>query len=119
MGEVIHVSFIMTILILSSFIIWEITSKDPYDDQSGDDPISILRPLKEKNADRPVIAHLNINFIALKFEVVNSYIKDNIDILLMISETKIDNTLPTEQVKIEGYSRPIRLDRTWNSVFCA
>ena len=29
----------------------------------------------------------------------------------MISETKIDNTFPTEQFKIEGYSRPIRLDR--------
>ena len=45
MGEVIYVSFIMTILILSSFIIWEIISKDPYDDQSGDDPLSILRSL--------------------------------------------------------------------------
>ena len=76
----------MTILILSSFIIWEIISKDPYDDESGDDPISIsIRSLNEKNADRPVIAHLNINFIAPKFKV-KSYIKDNID-LLMISET--------------------------------
>ena len=46
MGGGIYVSFIMTILILSSFIIWEIISKDPYDDQSGDDPISILRSLK-------------------------------------------------------------------------
>ena len=92
------------------FIIWEITSKDPYDDQSGYDPMSILRSLKEKNADRPVIAHLNISFIALKFKVFNSYIKDNVD-LLMISETKIDNTFPTEQFKIEEYSRPIRLDR--------
>ena len=37
-------------------------------------------------------------------------IKDNID-LLMISETKVDDTFPTEQFKIEGYSKPIRQDR--------
>ena len=78
--------------------------------QNEEDPTSILRLLKSKNADRPVIAQLNINFIAPKFEPLTSIIKDNVD-LLMISETKVDDTFPTEQFRIEGYSNPIRLDR--------
>ena len=102
-----YVSFVMTILILSSFIVWEIISGSNVD-HMGDNPISILRSLKEKNADRPVISHLNINFIAPKFEVFKSFIKDNVD-LLMISETKIDDTFPTEQFKIEGYFQTYKI----------
>ena len=74
------------------------------------DPLSILRHLKSKNTDRPIIAQLNINFMAPKFEPLVSLLKDNID-LLMVSETKVDDSYPTEQFKIEGYSKPIRLDR--------
>ena len=29
----------------------------------------------------------------------------------MVSETKVDDSYPIEQFNIEGYSRPIRLDR--------
>ena len=76
-----------------------------------EDPKDILRTLKEKNADRPVIAHLNINSIASKFEPLTLIIKDSLDFLL-VSETKVDDTFPKEQFKIEGYTRPIRLDRT-------
>ena len=75
-----------------------------------DDPGSTLRKLKSKNVDRPVIGHLNINFLEPKFEGLKSLIKDNVDIL-MISETKLDNTYPVGQFLIEGYSEPIRLDR--------
>ena len=78
--------------------------------QNEEDPKSTLRLLKSKNTDRPVIAQLNINFIAPKFEPLESLIKENVD-LLMISETKVDDTYPTEQFNIEGYSKPIRLDR--------
>ena len=40
-------------------------------------------------------------------------LKDNIDFLL-ITESKIDDTFPEGQFQIEGFSRPIRLDRTRN-----
>ena len=104
-----YASFTMTILVLSSFIMWKIISQ-----QNGNcreyDPKSILQSLKEKNADRPVVAHLNINSIAPKFNALELLIKDNID-LLLVSETKIDDIFSTEQFRIEGYSRPIRLDR--------
>ena len=46
----------------------EIILKDPYDDQRGDDPISILRSLKEKNADRPVICSFEYQFYSSKIQ---------------------------------------------------
>ena len=36
---------------------------------------------------------------------------NNIDILL-ITETKLDSSFPSQQFAIEGYSLPLRLDRT-------
>ena len=38
-------------------------------------------------------------------------VKDNVDILL-VSETKLDDTLPVGQFCIDGYSTPYRFDRT-------
>ena len=32
------------------------------------DPLSVLKGLKEKNSERPIIGHLNINSISSKFE---------------------------------------------------
>ena len=91
-------------------------SEEPYNSSNSDtkvdedDPMSALRALKAKNVDRPIIAHLNINFLESKFEPLKSLIKDNIDILL-VSETKLDDTFPSGQFLIEGYGKPIRLDR--------
>ena len=75
-----------------------------------DDPQSILKDLKEKNLDRPVIAHLNINSVSSKFEPLMSMIKENLDFLL-VTESKLDDTFPMGQFQVEGFSRPIRLDR--------
>ena len=80
------------------------------DPGNNDNPKSILQNLKHRNADRPIIGQLNINFIAPKFEPLVSLIKDNID-LLLVSETKVDDTYPTAQFQIDGYSKPIRIDR--------
>ena len=76
-----------------------------------DDPQSILQELKKKNIERPVIAHLNINSISSKFEPLTSMIKENVDFLL-ITESKLDDTFPMGQFQLQGFSRPIRLDRT-------
>ena len=40
-------------------------------------------------------------------------VKDSIDFLL-VTESKLDETFPMGQFQIEGFSRPIRLDRTRN-----
>ena len=45
------------------------------------DPKALLTGLKEKNAERPVIAHLNLNSISSKFELLVSWIKETVDLL--------------------------------------
>ena len=77
------------------------------------DPKEMMESLKAKHRDRPVIAHLNINFLDPKFEPLRDMIKDNVDILL-VSETKIDDSYPEGRFFIEGYKEPIRLDRNKN-----
>ena len=42
-----------------------------------------------------------------------SLIKNNVDIL-MISETKLDESFPDGQFTVKGYSKPFRLDRNKN-----
>ena len=78
------------------------------------DAFSILRDIKLANVNRPVIAHLNINSIRNKFVPLKLIIGKNIDILL-ISETKLDNTFTEPQFIIDGYSPPIRADKNGDS----
>ena len=70
----------------------------------------ILRNLKLKNINRLVLAHLNINSLSAKFDQLKLLIGKNIDILVL-TETKIDNSFPSAQFRIEGFSMPFRLDR--------
>ena len=69
-----------------------------------------LKVLRLKNFNKLITAHLNINSLRNKFEFLISLIKDNIDIL-MISETKLDQSFPTNQFMINGFSIPFCLDR--------
>ena len=57
-----------------------------------------------------IIAHLNINSIRNKFDLLKELISNNIDILV-ISETKLDPSFPPGQFYIDGYMSPIRADR--------
>ena len=68
-----------------------------------------LKALRLKNFNKLILAHLNINSLRNKFEFLISLIKDNTDIL-MISETKLDQSFPTNQFMINGFSAPFRLD---------
>ena len=78
-----------------------------------DDPNRILNVLRAKNSERLVIGHININSVENKFDSLAFLVKDKVDII-MISETKIDDSFPQNQFLMEGYSVPFRLDR--NSV---
>ena len=64
--------------------------------------------LRNKNPDRLIISHLNVNSLRNKFEFLVPLVKDNIDIL-MLSETKLDSFFPHAQFSIEGYSKTYRL----------
>ena len=72
-----------------------------------------MRSLRVKNLNKLIIGHLNINSLRNKFELLTHQIKDNIDIL-MISETKLDESFPTSQFFMKGFSSPHRLDRNCN-----
>ena len=72
--------------------------------------LSGLRNFKIKNFNRLVIAHLNINSIRNKFESLTNIIQGNIDILVL-TETKIDDSFPFQQFIISGFAAPFRLDR--------
>lgn len=77
-------------------------SKSSYVDNLRFTRIDILNKL--------IIAHLNINSIINKFDLLVDKIKENIEIL-MISETKLDNSFPTIPFLIKGFNYTIRQDR--------
>ena len=72
---------------------------------------SSLWNLKLRNLNRLIFGQININSIRHKFGLLFSLVSNNIDVLL-ISETKIDNTFPVGQFCVPEYSVPFRLDCT-------
>ena len=60
-----------------------------------------------------MIGHLNINSLRNRFELLTHQIKDNLDIL-MIYETKLDESFPASQFFMKGFSSLHRLDRNCN-----
>ena len=72
-----------------------------------------MRSLRVKNLNKLIIGHLTINSLRNNFELLTHQIKDNVDIL-MISETKLDESFPTSQFFMKVFSSPHRLDRNCN-----
>ena len=70
----------------------------------------ILKKIRIENINRVIISHLNVNFFAVKIDSIRTIVSGNIDIMVF-SETKIDASYPTTQLKIDGFKKPYRLDR--------
>ena len=64
-----------------------------------------VNDLRNQNPFRVIIGHININSARYKFEPLASFTNNNLDIL-MISETKIDDTFPHSQFLIKCFSVP-------------
>ena len=64
-----------------------------------------LKSLRTSNLHRIIIAQININSIRNKFKALVNGVRGNVDIL-MISETKIDDSFPVSQFLIEGFTTP-------------
>ena len=80
-------------------------------DSSPDDPpFSSLKSVRRKNLNPIIFAHLNINSLRNKFGTLAHQIKGNVDVLV-ISETKLDESFPEGQFKIPGFATPFRRDR--------
>ena len=71
---------------------------------------SVLKSIRKENLDKLIFAHLNINLIRNKIDLLSEQVRGNIDVLL-VSETKIDDSFPQGQFIIDGFSAPYRLDR--------
>ena len=61
-----------------------------------------MNDVREKNINRPIIGQLNINSIRNKFHFLESEASKHLDILL-ISETKIDESFPSAQFLLDGF----------------
>ena len=70
--------------------------------------------LKTLSLKYPIIAQININSIRNKFETLASLVVYDIDILI-ISETKINESFPLSRFIIDGLSMPYRRDRNDHS----
>ena len=60
--------------------------------------------------NRLIIGNLNINSISNKFYQLKLFVQGKVDILI-VTETKLDSTLPTFQFLMEGYSDQYHFDR--------
>ena len=75
--------------------------------RSGDGNVySSLNNLRINNINNIIVAHLNINSLRNKIEILSDIMEGKIDILL-ISETKLDDTFPSSSFKIAGYPPPV------------
>ena len=71
-----------------------------------DDFKTKLKDIRITNLNRIVISHININSIINKFELLAEAVMGSIDILI-VTETKIDESFPTSQFIIPGFTSPL------------
>lgn len=69
-----------------------------------------LRQYRIKNLHKVIIATLNVASLPNKFDQLKSTIGNNIDVLVL-TETKLDDSFPSSQFILDGYSFPYRKDR--------
>ena len=82
-------------------------------DQPEKRNLKALTSIRLKNRNRPIIGQLNINSIRNKFDFLCSEISPSLD-LLLVSETKLDDSFPTAQFLMSCFCKLYRLDRCSN-----
>ncbi|MCH2406024.1 MAG: hypothetical protein MK200_07515 [Nitrosopumilus sp.] len=80
---------------------------------TADNAIAILNDIRKKYINNVLIGHININAIANKFDALKVIIENRLDVLVLV-ETKLDDSFPEQQFIIDGYKKPYRLDRNSN-----
>ena len=87
------------------------TSTHLNNNNDSPDITQIFNYLRIENTNKLVIGHLNINSLRNKFESLKCIIKDKLDILIL-SETKLDDTFPKNQFLLDGYKHSFVLIKT-------
>ena len=92
------------------FNVEECNSDETNFDQKVTDGNRVLKSLRCNSLNKMVFAHLNIKSIRKKFELLPEQVRGNVDVL-MVSETKVDDSFPIGNFLIRGFSPPHRLGR--------
>ena len=77
------------------------------------DSFSKIKKTRIEHINNVIIGNLNINSFPNKFDELKVLVNGMLDILI-ITETKLDDTFPVSQFHIDGFSKPYRLDRNRN-----
>ena len=64
-----------------------------------------LHKLRLTNVNKVIIGNRNINSLPANFDQVKEVILKNVDILV-VTETKLDETFPLGQFYVEGFTMP-------------
>ena len=72
-----------------------------------------LTDIRISNMNKLIFGYLYINSLKNKFDLLSEQVKGSIDIL-MVSETKLDDSFPKGQFLIEGFHSPFRFDSNRN-----
>ena len=75
--------------------------------------ISRFKMSRAENFDNIMMEALNINSISPKFDEVKLMLSGYFDVLI-VTESKLDDSFPKAQYCIDGFSIPYRLDRNRN-----
>ena len=79
-------------------------------DIQEENSLDSLSKFKLRNVNKVIIGSININSLPAMFDQVKEFILKNVDVLV-ITETKLDDTFPLGQFYVEGFTVPYRLDR--------
>ena len=77
------------------------------------DCISRFKMIRAENFDNIIVGTLNINSISPKYDEFKSIVSGYFDVII-VTETKLDDSFPKAQFCIDGFSIPYRLDRNRN-----
>ena len=66
--------------------------------------------MRTKNPERIIIGNLNINFLPSKFGKLKDTVLKYVDVLVL-TETKLDDSVPNAQFLVDRFSEPYRYDR--------
>ena len=72
-----------------------------------------MKNLRLKNVNKTIIGQININSISSKFNQLKELVLKHADILV-VCETKLDETFTSSQFHMDGFSLPYRLERNRN-----
>ena len=76
-------------------------------------PFCQIRKLRIKNSEKVIIGNLNINSLPKKFDQLKETVLKYVDVLVL-TETKLDDSFPNVQFLADSFSEPYRYDRNRN-----